>query len=133
VLGQALWESRAERDGEECLAQAVDLYRGVDDPAGLAAALLGHGAALLELRPSRAGDAEERLRESERLRPDDRPSFGQGRTLLYRGDALAAQGRQIEARWWWEQARDVAVAVDDDDGAAAADSRLGGDPARPGG
>lgn len=133
VLGQALWESRAERDGEECLAQAVDLYRGVDETAGLAAALLGHGAALLELRPSRAEDAEDRLQESERLRPDDRPSFGRGRTLLYRGDALAARGRDIEARWCWQRARDVAVAVDDHDGAAAAGSRLDGSAARSGG
>lgn len=124
VLGQALWESRAELDGEECLDKAVELYRRENEPAGLAAALLGHGAALLALRPPPVEEAEERLRESERLRPADRSTAGRARTLLYRGDALAARGEETDAHLCWERAREVGTEAEDHDVVAAADDRI---------
>jgi len=121
-LGVVLWELDERRDALEAWTEAVRLYRTVDDPDGLAAALLDLGAALLDVDRSQAAGAHLLLSESQALRPRRRPSAGRGRALLHRGRALEVLGEEHAAHACWQLAERTCGEAGDHEGAAAAAS-----------
>jgi tetratricopeptide (TPR) repeat protein len=124
-LGLAQWRRGERYDAYQTWELALAAYAEVDDAPGRAAALLNLGASHLLIEPHDAEEALARLAESERLWVGlGASTAGLGRTLVYKGDALALLGREDEARGVWTRAEEVCQAVGDGDGQKVAAERL---------
>lgn len=125
-LAQAYWRLGEYMDAALAATTAVAEYRRVEDPHGLAAALLTAGAIVGTGERGHADQAYRLLSEGLRLRADWPPTAGRGRTLLYLGDAADALGRPDEAYRHWTDAADTCDEAGDAAGAAEAQRRLRG-------
>ena len=124
-LGLAQWRRGERYDAYQTWELALEAYAEVDDTAGRAAALLNLGASHLLIEPHDADAALARLSESERLWAGlGASTTGLGRTLVYKGDALALLGCEDEARNAWKQAREICQEVGDKGGQDVAGERL---------
>jgi tetratricopeptide (TPR) repeat protein len=123
-LALAYWRLGEHLDATLAATAAVAEHDRLDDPRGRAAALLNAGAVLAGGEKSRAEQAYQLLAQGARLRTQWRAAAGHGRTVLYLGDAAAAQARGDEAREHWADAADICEEAGDREGAAAAHRRL---------